>query len=293
MSLLARITSRPVHLLAPFGLALLLIAVAACGDDDDSGDGGESPTQTATESTPTPTTFETRTAQPTLAESVCKDNPDPATVTELRVATPARGDSQTAPLDIIGTTGTSPVILRSTLYDEAGEVIAETAVKELEEDASQFVLDLNFSVTEETPACLWVYKVGEDDAPEDVVQIALVLVTEDAPRGVCGPNPEPATLDVLRVDEPSPEEQVSSPLTVSGGIVLTSDELTLTLYDEDGAEIAEDTIEVETADPGSLASFEAELPFEVDAQTEACLWVWESDDGTAINVGQVPLTLQP
>ena len=288
MSFSARITGRPVHLLAPFGFALLLLAAAACGGDDD---GGDSPT--ATDSAPTPTVFETRTPQPTLVESVCEVNPDPATVTELRVATPARGDSPTTPLRILGTTADTPAVLRSTLYGEGGELIAETAPTEIEAGAELFLLTLNFSVTEETTACLWVYKVGEGDVPEDVVQIALALVTEDAPRGVCGPNPEPSTLDVLRVDEPSPEEQVSSPLTVSGGIVLTSGELTLTLYDENGDEIAEDTSSVEAADAGVLASFETELPFEVSAQTEACLWVWEAEDGTAINVRQVPVTLQP
>ena len=289
MSFSTRITSHPVHLLAPFGLALLLLAAVACGDDD----GGESPTPTATDSTPTQTAFETRTPQPTLAESICADNPDPATVTELRVATPARGDSRTTPLDILGTTGTSPVILRSTLYDEAGEVIAETAETDAEEDTTQFALRLDFAVTAETPACLWVYKVGEDDEPEDVVQIALVLVTEEAPRGVCGPNPEPATLDVLRVDEPSAEDQVSSPLTVSGAIVLTSGELTLTLYDENGDEIAEETSSVESEGQGELEPFESELEFDVSTETEACLWVWEAEEGTAINVRQVPVTLQP
>lgn len=287
MSFSTRISSRPVYLLAPFGLALLLLAAVACGDDD----GGESPT--STDSTPTQTAFETRTPQPTLAESVCMDNADPATVTELRVATPARGDNRTTPLDILGTTGTSPVILKSTLYDEAGEVIAETADTEVEEDTTQFALRLDFLVTDATPACLWVYKVGEGDAREDVVQITLLLVTEVAPRGVCGPNPEPATLDVLRVDEPSPEDQVSSPLTVSGAIVLTSGELTLTLYDENGDEIAEDTSSVESVGQGELVPFESELEFDVDSETEACLWVWEAEDGTAINVRQVPLTLRP
>ena len=289
MSFSARITSRPVYLLAPFGLALLLLAAVACGDDD----GGESPTPTSTDSTPTQTAFETRTPQPTLAESVCMDNPDPATVTELRVATPARGDNRTTPLDIIGTTGTSRVILKSTLYDEAGDVIAETAETEVEEDTTQFALRLDFLVTDATPACLWVYKVGEGDAPEDVVQITLLLVTEVTPRSVCGPNPEPAPLDVLRVDEPSPEDQVSSPVTVSGAIVLTSGELTLTLYDESGDEIAEDTSSVESVGQGELAPFDSELEFDVGSETEACLWVWEAEDGTAINVRQVPLTLQP
>jgi hypothetical protein len=286
MSFLAPINGRPVRLLTLFGLALLLTA-AACGDDDDA---GGSPT--TTDGTPTPTARETRTAEPTLAESVCGANPDPATVTELRVATPARGDSRTAPLEIFGTAGTAPAVLRATLYGEAGAAIAESATVGVEKNNAQFSLSLDFSVAEETPACLWVYKVGEGDSPENVVQIALVLATEEAPRGVCGPNPEPAARDVVRVDEPGPEDHVSSPLTVSGGIVLTSGELTLTLYDEDGGEIAQETGSVEGGQ-GELAPFSSELAFEVSAETVACLWVWEAADGTAVNVAQVPVTLQP
>lgn len=287
MSFLAPVTGHPVRLLALFGFALLLLAAAACGDDDD--DGGA---PTATGSTPTPTARETRTAEPTLVESVCTANPDPAALTELRVFTPARGDSPATPLEIVGTAGTAPAALRATLYNEAGAAIAESAAVGVEENDAQFSLSLDFSVAGETPACLWVYKVGEGDAPENIVQIALALVTEETPRGVCGPNPEPAAQDVVRVDEPGPEDQVSSPLTVSGGIVLTSGELTLTLYDEDGGEIAQDTASA-GGGGGLLAPFQSALAFEVSEQTEACLWVWEAKDGAALNVAQVPVTLLP
>ena len=49
---------------------------------------------------------------------------------------------------------------------------------EASEDPMPFTLEVPFSVFEDTPACLWVYRENVEDAP-DALRIPIELVPED------------------------------------------------------------------------------------------------------------------
>jgi hypothetical protein len=93
------------------------------------------------------------------------------------------------------------------------------------------------------------------------------------------------------VDSPAAGATVTSPLTVTGQARVFEANVVLTLFDASGNEIA--TTNGLAAEGGVLSPFSIDITFSVSADTEACLWVYESSaqDGSPINVVQVPLTL--
>jgi Immunoglobulin-like domain of bacterial spore germination len=114
-----------------------------------------------------------------------------------------------------------------------------------------------------------------------------------AQGGVCQANPSPvdeADPSII-VDSPTAGSTASSPLTVSGQARTFEANVVLTLFDASGNEIA--TTNGLAAEGGVLSPFSIDISFSVSADTEACLWVFESSaqDGSPINVVQVPLTL--
>ena len=121
---------------------------------------------------------------------------------------------------------------------------------------------------------------------------------EESPTGqpdVCQPNPDPATPEFQVIDQPSAEETVTSPVTVSGRIVANEATFQVTIYDADG-NIIVDTFDMnEQTEAGELAAFSLDVPFSVTEETPACIWVYEQSarDGSPIHVGQIPVTLSP
>jgi len=109
--------------------------------------------------------------------SVCLPNPDPATADVNEVDTPLSGASITSPVTVSGEIVAFEAVFRVTIFDANGLMIADQPGLSAEGQVlSFFSEDVVFSVTEQTPACLWVYaNSARDGNPIDVVQIPVTL----------------------------------------------------------------------------------------------------------------------
>ena len=153
-----------------------LMMLAACGDDDEA----------TTTATPARTTAASRTATATAGPSatpdalatVCAENPDPATNDFNQVDIPNARDSVASPITVQGRVLAFEATFRITIFDAAGNTIAdETAMSAEGQTLAPFRTDVPFSVSEETPACMWVYESSaRDGSPIHVRQIPLVLL---------------------------------------------------------------------------------------------------------------------
>jgi Immunoglobulin-like domain of bacterial spore germination len=156
-------------------LLLLTVPVfllfAACGDDEEE-DTGAGPTVTTTVRTAAATS-----SADSLAD-VCAENPDPATDEETQVAAPAEGDEVSSPVSVRGRIIAFEAVFKITIYDEDGNVIAEQRSMTAEGTTlAPFEEEVSFTVTHETPACLWVYGIsGRDGSPDNVVQVPALLL---------------------------------------------------------------------------------------------------------------------
>ena len=160
---------------------------------------------------------------------------------------------------------------------------------------SPFSEDVAFSVAEETLACVWVYDLSEADGSIiDVVQVPVILQPGGEPA-VCQTNPDPATADDQVIDEPGADDTVTSPVTISGQVRAFEGTYQVGIFDSEGGPIVETFGTAGPGEVGQLAPFSIDVPFEVDALTPACIWVYEASarDGSPIHVGQIPVTLSP
>jgi hypothetical protein len=154
-------------------IGLGLILSISCGDGDED---------TGPDSTTTSTSAPTRTAgaTPTSAglDDVCADNPDPATEETTQVDEPVEGDSLSSPITVRGRVAAFEATFRITLYDEDKNQLADiTGMSSEGQTLAPFEEQISFSVTEETPACLWVYEASaRDGLPINVVQIPVILI---------------------------------------------------------------------------------------------------------------------
>jgi hypothetical protein len=155
---------------------LLFFLIAACGGDE-----AEAPT-----TSPTGTTAASRTAPPPRTppetpdplDAVCAENPDPATDDTNQVDIPNAGDVVSSPITVEGRVASFEATFRITIFDAAGNAIAdETAMSSEGQTLAPFQKDVAFSVSQETPACLWVYESSaRDGSPVNVRQVPLVLL---------------------------------------------------------------------------------------------------------------------
>ncbi len=232
---------------------------------------------------------------PTGQPDVCQPNPDPASADVATVDSPQTGDSVTSPVTVSGQMNAFEAQFNITIFDAAGGKIADVPARSAEGQVlSAFSEDVFFSVTEETPACIWVYDLSErDGSPIDVVQVPVTLKPGGQPT-VCQTNPDPATADVLVIDQPNAGETVTSPVTISGQIVAFEAQFNITIYDADGNPITD--VAGHSAEGQVLSPFSEDVAFSVTEDTPACIWVYdvsEADGVTPVNVGQVPVTLSP
>jgi hypothetical protein len=233
---------------------------------------------------------------PTAAPDVCQPNPDPATVEVAEVDSPEASDYVTSPITVSGRFAAFEAQFNITIYDADGGKIADVPARSEEGQVlSPFSKDVFFSVTEETTACIWVYDASPmDGSPIDVVQIPVALEPGGRPD-VCQPNPDPATPEFQVIDQPSAEETVTSPVTISGQVLAFEATYQIGIFDADGDAIVETFGMNEQTEAGELAAFSIDVPFSVTEETPACIWVYEASarDGSPIHVGQIPVTLSP
>ncbi|MCH8920755.1 MAG: Gmad2 immunoglobulin-like domain-containing protein [Chloroflexi bacterium] len=127
-------------------------------------------------------------------------------------------------------------------------------------------------------------------------QTATPAETATAEPEVCQPNPDPATPEFQVIDQPSADDTVTSPVTISGQVLAFEATYQIGIFDIAGDPIVEPLFG--TAGPGEagkLAPFSIDVAFDVDEATPACIWVYEASarDGSRIHVGQIPVTLSP
>lgn len=168
-------------ILAALACLLVILSLAACGDDDD--DDGDTatpttPTTAATTSAATATPAATTSAVTPLPQNICATNPDPATLGVNVVTTPQIGDAVTSPVQVTGQIAAFEATFKVTIYDAQQNVIADqTAMSNEGQTLAPFSTSVSFTVTEDTPACLWVYEASaQDGSPIHVVQIPLTLL---------------------------------------------------------------------------------------------------------------------
>lgn len=131
------------------------------------------------------------------------------------------------------------------------------------------------------------------------VLVALVTTMSSAgvhaQQNVCQPNPspvDPADPSVI-VASPAANDSVTSPVHVAGQARVFEANVSLTLFDASGAELV--STFTTAAEGQTLSPFSTDVTFSVTSSTPACLWVFETSaqDGSPVNVVQVPLTLLP
>ncbi|MDO8612303.1 MAG: Gmad2 immunoglobulin-like domain-containing protein [Dehalococcoidia bacterium] len=263
-------------------LACAVFLLAACNNDGGvditPGPGKESPT-------------------PTAAPDVCQPNPNPAPADVAEVDSPEAGDSVTSPVTVSGRIVAFEAQFNITIFDAAGGEIADVPARSEEGQVlSPFSEDIAFSVTEATPACIWVYDVSEADGvtPVNVVQVPVTLLPGGEPA-VCQPNPDPATPDFQVIDQPDVGDTVTSPITISGQVLAFEATYQIGIFDADGDVIVETFGTAGPAEVGELAPFSIDVTFSVTEETPACIWVYEQSarDGSPTHVGQIPVTLSP
>ncbi len=141
---------------------------------------------------------------------------------------------------------------------------------------------------------------GPDGAPtpaatESEEETATPVETVTAETEACQSNPDPATSEFQVVDQPSTDDTVTSPVTISGQVLAFEATYQIAIYDADGNPIVEAFGTAGPGEIGELAPFSIDVAFNVDEATPACIWVYEASamDGSPINVGQIPVTLSP
>ncbi len=127
---------------------------------------------------------------------------------------------------------------------------------------------------------------GADESP---------VATPTSESEVCMPNPDPASPRIQVIDQPSAGDTVTSPVTISGQVIAFEATYQVGIFDAGGNPIVETFGTADSIDVGVLSPFSIDVPFDVDAPTPACIWVYEASarDGSSINVGQIPVTLAP
>ncbi|MCH7998338.1 MAG: Gmad2 immunoglobulin-like domain-containing protein [Chloroflexi bacterium] len=119
--------------------------------------------------------------------------------------------------------------------------------------------------------------------------------TATAAPEVCQLNPDPATPKFQVIDQPSTDDTVTSPVTISGQVLAFEATYQIGIFDAAGNPIVETFGTAGPGEAGELVPFSIDVAFNVDEETLACIWVYEASarDGSSIHVGQIPVTLSP
>jgi hypothetical protein len=171
-------------LLALTLLPTLILPVACGGDDDNTGDestDGAPGVNASRTARPTQRPTEDGDAEPTgtphpLA-TVCRENPDPANDDLVQVDEPLGGDPVTSPVQVRGRVAAFEATFKITIFDAAGATIADvTGMSSEGQTLAPFEVEVPFTVTQETDACLWVYEASaRDGQPIHVLQVPVRL----------------------------------------------------------------------------------------------------------------------
>jgi len=110
---------------------------------------------------------------------------------------------------------------------------------------------------------------------------------------VCLANPAPGTPQTVQVDSPAPLTKHRGAVTVTGQIAAFEATFKIRIFDANGSVVAGAT--GMSAEGQVLSPFSVEVPAAVATEQAACIWVYEesAQDGSPVNVAQVPVVIQP
>jgi hypothetical protein len=132
--------------------------------------------------------------------------------------------------------------------------------------------------------------------------------TPTAVVNVCPENPDPASPEIMVVEEPQENDALTSPAHVRGwgaGIGFEDAGVQVAIYDATGEPVADVRVPPLSSEgripPSTLevtefsAPFAADIPFRAIAAQPGCVQVFElsAADGSPIHVVQIPVLLQP
>lgn len=147
--------------------ALIALAFAACASD-------------AGAPTPSPSPVPTLSPSPTPVPDVCLPNPDPATPEFQVLEAPDPFAEVTSPVTVSGQINAFESVYQVTIFDAEGNPIVETFGVANQPDIGvigPFSSDLIFTVTEPTPACIWVFEESARDGSDiNIGQIPVILL---------------------------------------------------------------------------------------------------------------------
>lgn len=163
-------------------LVLLTTLVISCGDDDEPasttavrGSGTEQPVLPTRLAATPPVAL-------TVVANVCGPNPSPAQRVQptdfgfRELDRPRPGDSTRGPLEVSGRANPFEGAFSVSIFDAAGRPVA---TRDFSKDNRQpaFSVQLPFTVSAPTPACVWVHeRSGRDGSPVNVTQVPVTLL---------------------------------------------------------------------------------------------------------------------
>lgn len=145
-----------------------------------------------------------------------------------------------------------------------------------------------------TPTSAQFTSATTTTTPTSVATTTAAATASPTPVSVCGTNPDPATPSDAVITAPAANDQVTSPLMVSGTIAAFEAVFQISIKDAAGNDIA--TQQGMSSEGQTLAPFGESVPFSVTAATPACVWVFQisaMDGVTPVNITQIPVTLAP
>jgi hypothetical protein len=132
---------------------------------------------------------------------------------------------------------------------------------------------------------------GSDTEPNETGGTLTPSALATPIANVCQPNPDPATPEQIRIDQPMPGGTLSHPAIISGTIVGSEGRFRLAIVDAVGQIISASTLASEQ--PGSPRSFSESLDY-YSEDSVACIWVYElTADDLPVHIAQVPVGLSP
>jgi Immunoglobulin-like domain of bacterial spore germination len=146
--------------------------------------------------------------------NVCAPNPAPATSDTNQVDAPTAGARVSSPITVRGRIAAFEATFRVAIFDGAGTTIADVQGMSSEGQVLAPVeVQVPFSVTSETPACMWVFETSaRDGSPVNVVQMPLTLLPPTTAGGLPGTGDSPL----------SPASSVWPAIVALAGIFLLS-----------------------------------------------------------------------
>jgi hypothetical protein len=116
---------------------------------------------------------------PSALASVCKQNETTPAPDVIAISKPEAGAAITSPLDVKGSINAPGGTFFISLVTADGQHIIDYPAHSQTDTFVPFEQQVPFSIFEQTPACVWVYRQNADDL--DTVRIPVVIQPQPSP----------------------------------------------------------------------------------------------------------------